>query len=149
MMRISEFMSTPVESVSPDEPIDLVRARMRGRRIHHLVVLDRGAVVGVVSDRDLRGVAGAQVVAEVMSQPVATATPRTTVREAANLLRGRSIGCLPVLDGGRLVGMVTVTDLLELLGRGLERPTPTSQRWIMRGRGPRKRAVAGERSGRR
>jgi acetoin utilization protein AcuB len=52
-----------------------------------------------------------------MTAPVATAAPDTTVREAANLLRGRHIGCLPIVEDGRLVGIVTVADLLDLLAR--------------------------------
>jgi CBS domain-containing protein len=63
------------------------------------------------------------------------------VREAANLMRGRSIGCLPVLDGRKLVGIVTVTDLLELLGRGAERPMARGRRAVMAGRGHRRKPV--------
>jgi CBS domain-containing protein len=47
--------------------------------------------------------------------------PRTPVRRAANLLRGRSIGCLPVVDSGQLIGIVTISDVLELVGRGARR----------------------------
>lgn len=126
------------------EPAEDAYHRMRAHRIHHLVVLDGRNVVGVVSDRDLGGVRGARIragrtVGELMASPVVTAETTMTVREAANKLRGRGIGCLPVMERGRLVGIVTVSDLLELIGRGVERPVPKARRWILdhrRSRGP-------------
>jgi CBS domain-containing protein len=58
-----------------------------------------------------------------MTQGVETA--RTdTLRAVANLMRGRTIGGAPVVEGHRLVGIVTITDLLEALGRGIDRPAP-------------------------
>jgi acetoin utilization protein AcuB len=77
-----------------------------------------------------------------MTSPVVTARPETTLRQAANLLRGRTIGCLPVLEEGRLLGIVTTTDLLELIGRGAERPVAKSRRFILKGRGPRRKSVS-------
>jgi CBS domain-containing protein len=64
-----------------------------------------------------------------------------TIRQAANLLRGRTIGCLPVLEDGKLVGILTTTDLLELIGRASERPVSKGKRWVMKGRGARRKAV--------
>jgi acetoin utilization protein AcuB len=90
-------------------------------------------VVGVLSDRDAGGRAGSNLraqlrVRDLMTTDVATATPDITVRKAANLMRGRTIGCLPVLNRGKLVGIVTTSDLLELIGRGRERPTRPERR---------------------
>jgi CBS domain-containing protein len=112
---------------------------MRARRIHHVVVTDGGRVVGVLSDRDAGGRHGARLrqhrtVGELMSHPVVAAPPTTPVRRAANLMRGRSIGCLVVTEDERPVGIVTVTDLLELLGRGLERPVTVGKRWTLKHR---------------
>jgi acetoin utilization protein AcuB len=78
-----------------------------------------------------------------MSAPAVSATSDMTVRKAANLLRGRSIGCLPVMEDGDLVGIVTTTDLLERIGRGVERPVSKGKRWILKGRGPRRKSVVG------
>jgi CBS domain-containing protein len=78
-------------------------------------------------------------VTEVMARDLATAGTRDSVRVAANRMRGRTVGCLPVVDGGRVVGIVTTADLLELIGRGVERPIARSTRWTLAGRGPRKR----------
>ena len=81
-----------------------------------------------------------------MTSPAVTASPRMTLRQAANLLRGRTIGCLPVVEGGKLVGILTTTDLLELIGRGIERPTAKGKRWVMKGRGPRRKIIAGRKN---
>ena len=77
-----------------------------------------------------------------MTAPAVTAGATTTVREAANLLRGRTIGCLPILEEGKLVGIVTTTDLLELLGKGAMRPSPVGRRPNLRDRGPRRKPVS-------
>ncbi|HET7451198.1 MAG TPA: CBS domain-containing protein, partial [Thermoanaerobaculia bacterium] len=57
-------------------------------------------------------------------------------------LRGRSIGSLPVLESEKLVGIVTTTDLLTLIGKGAERPIAKPPRWVMKGRGPRRRPIS-------
>jgi CBS domain-containing protein len=65
-----------------------------------------------------------------MTERVVTVPPTTPIRKAANLMRGRSIGCLVVSNRGRVAGIVTVSDLLTLLGRGEERPTTPAKRGI-------------------
>lgn len=143
-MRLSDIMETGVDTIEAGEPAEQAWQHMRDHRNHHLVVMQAGRVAGVVSARDLGSARNADWRAgrsaqDVMTGKVVTATPRTTVREAANLMRGRSIGCLPVLDGRKLVGIVTVTDLLELLGKGAERPMPRGRRAVMAGRGHRRK----------
>jgi CBS domain-containing protein len=70
-----------------------------------------------------------------------TVEPTTTVRKAANLMAGRSIGGVVVTERGRFVGIVTITDLLELLGRGGDRPVTTATRWTLKHRTPRRKGV--------
>jgi CBS domain-containing protein len=106
---------------------------MRLHRIRHLVVMEGKRVVGIVSERDLGGSRGAalrtgRTVEDLMARDVATATPETTIRQAANMLRGRTIGSLPVMEEAKLVGIVTVTDLLELVGEVI-RKASTDARW--------------------
>jgi CBS domain-containing protein len=139
-MRLQEIMTEKPEAISPATTVAQARAAMRTAGVHHLVVVEGRAVAGIVSDRDIRNVEGEQPVSTVMSAKVATATPNTTVREAANILRGRSVGSLPILERGRLVGIVTISDLLTLIGRGAERPIAESTRWTLRKRGPRRKA---------
>ena len=98
------------------------------------------------ADRDAGGRQGTSVrkgrtVEELMTTHVVTVEPTTTVRKAANLMRGRSIGCVVVTERGRIVGIVTVTDLLELLGRGSDRPVTTAARWTLKHRTPHRKRV--------
>lgn len=139
-MRLQEIMTEKPQSISPDTTVAEARAAMRTAGVHHLIVLEARTVAGIVSDRDLRNLNGDLPVSAVMSTRVATASPHTTVREAANILRGRSVGSLPILERGRLVGIVTISDLLTLIGRGAERPVAESTRWTLRRRGPRRKA---------
>jgi acetoin utilization protein AcuB len=75
-----------------------------------------------------------------MTKKVVVAAPQTSVREAANLMRGRRVNCLPVVDGRKLQGIVTAIDLLDLIGRGADRPVATSERYVLKNRGPRPHA---------
>lgn len=133
MIRLQELMSREVESVSPQTTAEAAMNRMRTKGVRHLVVMQDGRVMGVVSDRDLGGKRGPgaranEPVSESMSAHTVTGKPDMTIRQAANLMRGHVVGCLPVLDNGKLKGIVTVSDLLDAIGRGLERPTTTTER---------------------
>jgi acetoin utilization protein AcuB len=144
-MRVAELMSDRVETIGAEESAEKALRTMRASRIHHLVVMLGSRAVGVVSARDLESVAGSRSspkVGEVMSAPAVTAEPHMTIRQAANLLRGRTIGCLPVLEGGKLVGILTATDMLTQIGKGSERLVSKGKRWVMKSRGPRRKAVA-------
>lgn len=123
-MRVFEAMTESVRTV----PRTMVAARayelMKNSGVHHLVVTDNSRVVGILSDRDIapRRRASAAVapaaVETLMSSPVATIDKNDTIRKAANVMRGRTIGCLPVMDRGKLVGIITTSDVLRLLGQG-------------------------------
>ena len=125
-MRVWEVMTDGAQTVPPSMAAAAAREVMRRNRIHHLIVKRGSQIVGVISDRDLGGRAGTvqpnDTVADLMTADVATAQRTDTVRQAAKRMQGRVIGCLPVLEGDRLVGIVTISDLLRLLGRGIDRP---------------------------
>jgi len=132
-------MSRDIKTVRPTATAAEVRNAMRTAGVRHLLVLDGREVVGIVSDQDLggRGAAArtrteALSVADLMTSTVVSAPPDATIRQAANLMRGQSIGCLVVVDRAKPVGIVTTTDLLELIGRGAERPLERSTRWTLR-----------------
>ena len=117
-MRVSEIMTGRVQTVSGGTPAANVRDLMRAKHIHHVAVTDGPELVGVLSEHDLdrfrRGAAAKRlVVADVMTPRVVTVRPTTTIRRAANVMRGHSIGCLIVTDAGRVVGIVTAADLLN------------------------------------
>lgn len=144
-MRVFEVMTDAVDTIGPEESGDTARQKMRMRKVRHLVVTREAEVLGVLSSHDLDRLGNLPQlsrVEDVMTSPAVTAAPDTTLREAANRLRGRTIGCLPVVDRGRLVGIVTTTDLLDVLGKGPERPTPVGKRWVMKGLGARRKTVA-------
>ncbi len=140
-MRIKDVMSRKVLTVDLHEPLERAHAEMTLRRVHHLVVVDGRNVVGLVS-ADLLAwgeAAGIARVEDVMCRHVVSGTSDLTIREAANLIRGRTVGALPIFEGERLVGIVTISDLLALLGRGAERPVPSSRRSTLRDRGKKHR----------
>jgi acetoin utilization protein AcuB len=148
-MRLRDVMTERVKTVPAAATANDAWALMRTHRIHHLVVMEGRDIAGVVSDRDLGGRQGATVrshrmVSELMTERVVTADPDLTVRKAANLMRGRSIGCLIVTGpAGNILGVVTTADLLDLIGKGAERPIATNTRWALRHRVPhRKQALA-------
>lgn len=127
-MHVGDIMNVAVETIAPDQSAETAWHWMRQRGIRHLVVTRGRAIAGVISDRDLGGARGdtwrkGRKVGELVSGfGVAVARTTTTIRQAAQLMRGRSIGCLPVVDAKRrLVGVVTTSDLLDLIGRGTER----------------------------
>ena len=122
MVKVSAIMSSGVQTVSRGTPAANAGARMRTKAIHHLVVKDGSELVGVVSARDLahvsrRGAAAKRLtVADVMSPHVVTIEATAPIRRAARVMRGRSIGCLVVVDDRddkKVVGILTVSDLLD------------------------------------
>jgi CBS domain-containing protein len=149
-MRIAEIMSTHVRTVGVADSAELAWDRMQMHRIHHLVVVHDGDILGVITDRDLGSRYGREVregrsVRDLMTPGVVTIAPTATVREAANLMRGHRAGSLPVVDEGRLVGIVTVWDFLDLIGRGADRPVAQAERWVLKDRGKAPRATAAAR----
>jgi len=89
--------------------------------------MEGGEVIGTISDVELGNQNGAEMrrgksVGDLLTANVAVVTSETTIRRAANLLRGSKASCLPVVDDGHLVGIVTATDLLEAVGSGKSMP---------------------------
>jgi CBS domain-containing protein len=135
-MRIKDVMRTQAIAVAPDETLEHAQALMRLHNVAQLVVVSDRTVKGVVTTHQIAEARpDCAVVEDVMSKRVLLATPNLAVRKAANLLRGSAVAALPVVDRGHLVGIVTVADLLELVGRGSERPVARGKRWTLRHRG--------------
>ncbi len=134
-MKVRDIMHTKVETVDQDEQAETAYNLMRLKRFHHLVVTNGAELVGVLSERDLGGkdreaMRQTHRVLSFMTPYAVKAKPEMPVRQAANLMRGWSIGCLPVLDRGRLVGILTVSDLLDLIAAGGEKPAVRAARPI-------------------
>lgn len=127
---VSGIMRTDLVSLEPTDRLDFVDDVMKLGRIRHMVVLEEGRLVGVVSQRDLlaaslskalefdpgqrRSFMRSVEVSEVMTKNVIRVSPETLLSEAARLLVHHKIGCLPIVDAeGSAVGLVTETDLLR------------------------------------
>ena len=126
-MKVRDIMSRKVQTIDMNERAETAWNLMKWRRIHHVVVTDgAGQVVGVVSARDLGGrdredARKVQPVGAMMTSYAVKAVPEMPVKQAANVMRGWNIGCLPVVDDGQLVGIVTVSDLLRIVAESVER----------------------------
>jgi acetoin utilization protein AcuB len=135
-MLVGERMSRPVISVSPDAPINDVLAMFKKEHIRRAPVLKDGKLVGIISQGDLLNASPSSVttlsvwemnyllskvtVKQVMSKKVSTVDIDTPIEEAARIMADNKIGGMPVMNNGRVVGMITETDLfkvfLELMG---------------------------------
>jgi len=133
-MLVRDIMRSPAVTVSADTTLENAYRTMREKGIRHLPVLEEGRLVGVITDRDLRLATsvlapspfspGSRVSGVMCTRPL-TADPTDPIEDAARIMRERKIGCLPVLDGARLIGIVTGLDLLDALIRmtGVDKPS--------------------------
>lgn len=128
-MRAKDVMTTTVVSVRPDTPIKEVSAILLAHEISGAPVVDaRGGLVGIVSETDLvaleasrregwRRVRVPRAATDVMVRSVATLPPDAPVSDVAGLMLERRVTRIPIVQEGRLVGIVTRRDLLQVLAR--------------------------------
>ena len=126
-MKISSVMTEAAVTDRPDDDLAAAARKMWDQQTGSLVVLDGEDLVGIITERDiLRAVAtGTPLdtpVSEVMSKGVVTVEPGTSLREAASIMTEQWIRHLPVLEGGRLVGVVSQRDLAGVLAGALNEP---------------------------
>jgi CBS domain-containing protein/gamma-glutamyl:cysteine ligase YbdK (ATP-grasp superfamily) len=127
---VSQFMSTDLFTVRPDDIADYVASLMHWERIRHVPVEDEeGKLVGLVSQRNLLLLltqgsslnrAQGVPVHRIMKRDLITVSPETTTLEAVKLMRKNKIGCLPVVREGKIIGIVTLFDILNLSAKLLE-----------------------------
>jgi len=117
MKTVAEFMATSLLTAAPRETVTAVVRRLTDHGIGGLPVLEGGAIVGMVTLKDLVGQPPYRPVQEVMVRDVLTVAPTERITDAYALMDSRRIGRLPVVDHGVLVGIVTRGDLLKELGR--------------------------------
>lgn len=132
-MRVERRMRAKVITVQKGETVERAQTLMAQHNIRHLPVLDGERLVGVLSDSDIRSVMipqracrgrGARreifylpanvAVEEAMTAEPAWVTPKTDIEDAARILLQQKIGCLPVLERGRVVGIITESDILRV-----------------------------------
>lgn len=134
---VGNLMSTDLFTVRPDDLVEMVAHVMEWRDVRHVPVEDEeGRLVGIVSHRSLLRMladgplgGGGELVAvrQIMNPDPISVAPTTAVSEAVELMRRRHIGSLPVVEDGRLVGIVTVYDFLESAARlSAEKPDADS-----------------------
>lgn len=128
MITVREAMTTAVHSVGAEQPLSVAHEMMRKHGIRHLPVLHGGKIVGVVSDRDLRFLESVQEidparvkVEEAMSTDAYTVGPADSLAKVAREMAEHKYGSAVVLDGGKVVGILTTTDLCRTLAALLER----------------------------
>lgn len=117
---LRDVMTAPVFTLTAGQTASDAWALMRAEEVRHAVVLRGRTVIGILSDRDLGGPSGGAVrrgktVADLMHDEPRVASADTSIVDAAVLVADGHVGCLPVLDGNKLVGIVTRGDLLRLL----------------------------------
>lgn len=136
-MRVAELMTSKVFTVEPHDLIDRVFFLIHYEKIRHLPVVEKGKLVGIVSDRDLYKALGpksnsnaiesskdnsqlhvvSQKVQHIMHRGVYTVTPETMASEAAAMMAEHRIGALPVVEKDKLVGILSATDILRVFAK--------------------------------
>jgi CBS domain-containing protein len=136
-LRVGDLMSRDPATLKRNDNLSLADDIMRLGRIRHMPVVDdddETQLAGLVSQRDLfrsslaralgygtaaqQKILGMLLVKEVMTNDVITTTPETPLTDAARVMHERKLGCLPVLENGKLVGILTEGDFVALLARG-------------------------------
>lgn len=142
-MEVQEWMTRAPVTIRVGETARGAAALMRANKIRHLPVVDEaGTLVGIVTDRDIRQILFAPAmrsragdldslaeqltVGEIMSSPVVTTTPLTDLADAAKVMHERKIGALPVIERGRVVGILSEIDVLRAFAQMAGRPHEAS-----------------------
>jgi len=136
-MRVEDLMTKKVFTVEPQDMIDRVFFLLHYEKVRHLPVIEKGKVVGIVSDRDLYKALGPKSnsnnisaegttelhvlpkkVTHIMHRGVITVSLDTYASKAANLMAENKIGALPVVDNkNKLVGILSSTDILKVFAK--------------------------------
>ena len=136
MMTIEQRMTRDVITLAIDQSLRDAIVMMQRHRIRHVPVVDGQTVVGILTDRDIKRatpsllsgidresfdrVLDQTLVEQAMTRTPFTVTPSTSVRDAVKVMVDRKFGALPVVEGGRLIGIVTSTDFLRAFYETLE-----------------------------
>ncbi|MCG8459675.1 MAG: CBS domain-containing protein [Holophagales bacterium] len=136
---VRDLMSDRVVAVRPDDDLKTLHDLMLDHNVRHIPVVDRDSdLVGLVSHRDLlrtslveqpdltdymeEALLESSTVSAVMTEEVATVEPDTRLQEAAEVMFENKYGCLPVVEGRRLVGILTESDFVRLVAKAARVP---------------------------
>lgn len=127
-MLVKELMTTDLMIIKRNESVKKAQNIFENNSFRHLPIVEDGRVLGVISDRDInRSIAISATVSEmcgvemddelkvesIMTKDFLSIAPDDKLKEAGRIMMERKIGCLPVVDNGRLVGIITETDILK------------------------------------
>ena len=136
-MHVEELMTSKVYTVTPHDMIDRVFFLIHYEKVRHLPVVEKGKVIGMVSDRDMYKALGPKSnsnaieanktgtelhvvpkkVQNIMRRGVISVSSDTLASDAASLMADNKIGALPVIDGDKLVGILSATDILRVFSK--------------------------------
>ncbi len=136
-MRVEELMTSNVFTIDPHDMIDRVFFLIHYEKVRHLPVVEKGKVIGMVSDRDMYKALGPKSnsnaiesnksgtelhvipkkVQNIMRRGVISVTPDTLASDAAAMMADHKIGALPVLKDDKLVGILSSTDILRVFSK--------------------------------
>jgi acetoin utilization protein AcuB len=130
-MLVRKKMQKDLVTITKDERMTVAKKILKERNIRHLPVVDGKRLVGLVTNMDIRKSEASPAtsleirelhylldkltVGEIMTRNVITISPDISIEEAAILLHDNKIGCLPVVEDGNLVGILTENDVMEIL----------------------------------
>jgi acetoin utilization protein AcuB len=130
---VRQFMTSPVTSLPSTARLLEAGLLLRAGRIRHIPIIDDGKLVGILSDRDIQRCTPSLLtrvsadeynaifedtpVARVMTRDPKHISPEAPLHAAATMLRAHKLGCLPVIEGGKVIGIITKDDMLAALVR--------------------------------
>jgi acetoin utilization protein AcuB len=133
-LRVRDYMSSTVSTLSPDDRLLDADLLVRRASVRHMPVLKDGKLVGLLTERDIRRYAPSILhstpeeynaifeqtrVEKVMTHQVKTISPDAPLAEAASTLYQERLGCMPVVEDGKLVGIITRTDIMRFANDAL------------------------------
>jgi CBS domain-containing protein len=126
-MKITEIMTEAAVTDRPDDSLEAAARKMWEQQTGSLLVLDGEDLVGIVTERDILRAVGTEMsldtpLSAVMSKDLISVDPGTSLRDAARVMTEKWIRHLPVLEGGKLVGIVSQRDLAGVLAGALNEP---------------------------
>lgn len=140
---VRDYMSWPVTTVSHDARLLDAALTLRRTGFRHLAIVDGEKLVAIITDRDISRFAPSLLtnisqeeynaifentpLAKVMTRNPLSVTPTTPMRDAVKILYNRKLGCLPVVEGQKLVGIITVSDMLSFLYRLMTGEAPPQE----------------------
>ena len=130
-MTVKDIMTEAAVTDSPNDTLSEAAAKMRQQQTGSLLVMEGDTLAGIVTERDVLKIVGegqdpkAVSLRDAMTRDVVTVRPESSIREAAQIMFDKWFRHLPVTtDGGKVVGIISLRDLLTLVAEGMEDPEP-------------------------